>query len=237
MANVVKRELTLDSREVAEMVGKRHSDLLRDIETYISYISQNANLRYDDFFLESSYRAGTGRTYKCYQVTRKGCEFIAHKLTGEKGAQFTATYINRFHEMEKQFLPQTIEDLIILQAQSVKELRQRVGHQQKQIETIKNALIHTDRDWRNWVNEQLNTIGFKYNNYREIKRLSYDILENRARCRLSVRLKNLRERLREAGATETAIKNTNFLDVIEEDPRLKEIYTSIVEKLAIKYSA
>lgn len=116
MANVVKKELTLDSREVAEMVGKRHSDLLRDIETYISYISQNANLRYDDFFLESSYRAGTGKAYKCYQVTRKGCEFIAHKLTGQKGAQFTATYINRFHEMEqalsKQDSTQVIRDNI-----------------------------------------------------------------------------------------------------------------------------
>ena len=56
IADIIPRELTLDSREVAEMVGKRHSDLLRDIETYISYISQNANLRYDDFFLESSSR-------------------------------------------------------------------------------------------------------------------------------------------------------------------------------------
>lgn len=31
---------------------------------------------------------------------QKGCEFIAHKLTGTKGTIFTARYINRFHEME-----------------------------------------------------------------------------------------------------------------------------------------
>ncbi|WP_052219522.1 Rha family transcriptional regulator [Clostridium tetani] len=97
---VEEKELTLDSREVAEMVGKRHSDLLRDIEVYISYLCQNAKLRYEDFFKESSYKAGTGKEYKCYQVTKKGCEFIAHKLTGQKGTLFTATYINRFHEME-----------------------------------------------------------------------------------------------------------------------------------------
>jgi hypothetical protein len=36
----------------------------------------------------------------CYLVTKKGCEFIAHKLTGQKGTEFTAWYINRFHEME-----------------------------------------------------------------------------------------------------------------------------------------
>ena len=36
----------------------------------------------------------------CYRITKKGCEFIAHKLTGTKGTIFTARYINRFHEME-----------------------------------------------------------------------------------------------------------------------------------------
>ncbi len=38
----------------------------------------------------------------CYLVTKKGCEFIAHKLTGQKGTEFTARYINRFHEMEQE---------------------------------------------------------------------------------------------------------------------------------------
>jgi Rha family phage regulatory protein len=91
--------LTLDSREVAEMVGKRHSDLIRDIETYLQYL-ENAKLRSDDFFMENSYKAGTGKNYKKFDCTKKGCEFIAHKLTGQKGTVFTATYINRFHEME-----------------------------------------------------------------------------------------------------------------------------------------
>ena len=34
-------------------------------------------------------------------ITKKGCEFIAHKLTGTKGTIFTARYINRFHEMQE----------------------------------------------------------------------------------------------------------------------------------------
>lgn len=37
----------------------------------------------------------------CFNVTKKGCEFIAHKLTGIKETIFTAKYINRFHDMEK----------------------------------------------------------------------------------------------------------------------------------------
>lgn len=37
-------------------------------------------------------------------VTKKGCEFIAHKLTGQKGTEFTAKFINRFHEMEQELI-------------------------------------------------------------------------------------------------------------------------------------
>lgn len=94
----------LDSREVAKMVDKKHSDLLRDIETYIKYLSngQNAKLRFDTFFQETAYKAGTGKSYKRYNITKKGCELIAHKMTGQKGVLFTAEYINRFHEMEEQ---------------------------------------------------------------------------------------------------------------------------------------
>jgi len=116
MANVVKRELTLDSREVAEMVGKNHGHLMRDIKTYIEYISANPKLDSLEFFVPSVYIDAQNKERPNYQITKKGCEFIAHKLTGQKGAQFTATYINRFHEMEqalsKQDSTQVIRDNI-----------------------------------------------------------------------------------------------------------------------------
>lgn len=90
----------IDSREVAAMVGKEHSKLLRDIKVYSKQLTE-AKIGFSDFFIESSYRTDEqSRSYPCYMVTKKGCEFIAHKLTGIKGTKFTATYINRFHEME-----------------------------------------------------------------------------------------------------------------------------------------
>ena len=89
----------IDSREVAELVGKEHSMLLRDIRRYIEQLGQS-KIAQSDFFTESTYRNSQNKTQPCYLVTKKGCEFIAHKLTGIKGTKFTATYINRFHEME-----------------------------------------------------------------------------------------------------------------------------------------
>lgn len=89
----------IDSREVAEMVGKAHNDLLKDIRRYCEQLGQG-NIPQSDFFTESTYQNSQNKTMPCYLVTKKGCEFIAHKLTGVKGTEFTAKYINRFHEME-----------------------------------------------------------------------------------------------------------------------------------------
>ena len=91
-----------DSRQVAEMIGKQHFNLLRDIDNYISVIGQNSKLSSDNFFIKSTYKSGTGKTYPCYLITRKGCDMVANKMTGDKGILFTAEYVTRFDEMEKQ---------------------------------------------------------------------------------------------------------------------------------------
>lgn len=91
----------ITSMEVAEMVDKRHCDLLRDIRKYYEQLGKS-KIALSDFFTESTYISEQNKTVPCYLVTKKGCEFIAHKLTGQKGTEFTARYINRFHEMEKE---------------------------------------------------------------------------------------------------------------------------------------
>lgn len=90
---------TLTSMEVAEMIEKEHNKLLRDIRRYIEQLGE-AKIGHTDFFTESTYQNSQNKAVPCYLITKKGCEFIAHKLTGVKGAKFTATYINRFHDME-----------------------------------------------------------------------------------------------------------------------------------------
>lgn len=109
--------LTLDSREVAKMLPKRHADLLRDIATYSKYLADfnERNFALVDFFQESSYQDSKGENRKCYLITKKGCEFIAHKMTGRKGALFTATYINRFHEMEESLKQKTTAPVPVFQ--------------------------------------------------------------------------------------------------------------------------
>lgn len=104
--------LTLDSREVAVMLEKEHNHLLRDISVYAKYLTET-KIGLSDFFQESTYKDITGRTLKKYQITKKGCEFLAHKQTGRKGSSFTASYINRFHEMEAQLSNKPLQQTLI----------------------------------------------------------------------------------------------------------------------------
>lgn len=90
----------IDSREVAEMVEKPHNDLLKDIRRYIGNFNAGT-ISHVAFFQDSTYIDSKGETRPCYLITKKGCEFIAHKLTGQKGTEFTAMYIERFHAMEE----------------------------------------------------------------------------------------------------------------------------------------
>lgn len=93
-------EQTISSLEVADMTGKKHKNLLADIRGYVYELAE-LNFQPGDFFYDSVYKDANNQTRPCYQITKKGCEFIAHKLTGIKGTEFTARYIERFHDMEQ----------------------------------------------------------------------------------------------------------------------------------------
>ncbi len=89
----------IDSREVAEMVGRGHNELLKSIRNYSDHLAEG-EIPLSEFFIESSYKDSTGRELPCYFITRKGCDLIANKLTGRKGTLFTAAYVTAFDEMQ-----------------------------------------------------------------------------------------------------------------------------------------
>lgn len=125
-------EQTISSIEVAEMVSKKHSELLKDIRRYEEQLNE-VNIPFVEFFRESNYKDGKGETRPCYNVTKKGCEFIAHKLTGVKGTEFTAKYINRFHDMEdtiREGIPQ----------KKTKDKKEKLPSVNQMVKNIKGAL-------------------------------------------------------------------------------------------------
>jgi len=120
-------QFAIDSREVAEMTEVRHSDLLEKINGYITHLT-NGKFRSSDFFIPSTYKGGNGEIRPCYLITRKGCDMIANKMTGEKGVLFTAAYVTKFEEMEQAqrntrlTVSQAIEMMQLLQSISADKL-------------------------------------------------------------------------------------------------------------------
>ncbi|MFT9455731.1 MAG: Rha family transcriptional regulator [Liquorilactobacillus hordei] len=146
-------KITIDSREVAKMLDKRHADLMRDIRGYKNDLDQNANLRSDDFFVESVYRAGTGKEYSCYLLTKAGCEFVANKMTGKKGNIFTAEYIQKFNEMESSMepahikLPQTPMEALKLMFQAQDETDKKMQKVETRVEELEDNQVIPQGDY------------------------------------------------------------------------------------------
>lgn len=99
----VKIVQTISSREVAKMMEVRHADLIAKIEKHTAILEKvnERNFSLVDLWQLSSYKDAKGEIRKEYQITKKGCEFLAHKTTGEKGDLFTIRYMTRFQEMEE----------------------------------------------------------------------------------------------------------------------------------------
>lgn len=115
----------VDSRHVAEMVDKPHNDLMKSIRQYCEYLTQG-NFSLSEFFIPNKYTDTTGRTLPCYFLTRRGCDMVANKMTGEKGVLFTAAYVTKFEEMERQIqqfqIPQTFAEALRLAADQAEQI-------------------------------------------------------------------------------------------------------------------
>ena len=100
---VYRGQAVADSRDVARAIGKEHRNLMRSISTYYEHLSQLKNER-AKFFIPATYTDDQGKERPCYYLTRKGCDMVANKMTGERGTLFTAAYVTRFHEMEAELI-------------------------------------------------------------------------------------------------------------------------------------
>lgn len=105
-------------------------------------------------------------------------------------------------------------------------------------ENIKDAVKPILDNWREEINTKFNRIqkscGTEFN---VLRNEMYSELERRAGCDLGTRLRNKKQRMSDSGCTKTEIKNTNRMDIIDEDKKLREIFSKIVSEYEIKYCA
>ena len=115
-----------------------------------------------------------------------------------------------------------------------KQLESEIDDVKQEVNDIKNILSYDPDKWRKWVNKQFAKICDNSKQFGYKKGESYNILDDKAGANISLRLRNKRDRMKKNGATKTAVNNASKLDVVEEDKRLKEIYTNVVKEMVIK---
>ena len=133
-------EFYIDSREVAEMVGKRHDRLIRDIKGYIEVLEENPKLGTRNFFEESTYITNQNKIQPCYLLTKKGCDMVANKMTGSKGVMFTAMYVDAFHKMDEHIKQQAQISTPTSQLEAIKMFVQIQEEQQAFNQRIENEV-------------------------------------------------------------------------------------------------
>ena len=103
--------LVTTSRIVAEKFGKRHANILRDIDN-LECSSEFTQLNFEF----SEYKDPTGRNLREYIITRDGFTFLAMGFTGKEAAKFKEDYIMAFNRMEAELTkPKELSTVEILE--------------------------------------------------------------------------------------------------------------------------
>lgn len=203
MSEIVKSTnediVRVSSREVSVMMDIRHDNLIAKIEKHTEIFKKVTDLKnkVSDLWIESTYKDSTGRTLKNYKISKKGCEFLAHKTTGEKGDLFTIKYMDRFEEMENALKKQKVlspMEQLKLQYQVLEDHEQRFEkieerldsleinpHQKRAIQRAKSkrvvellggrkSVAYKDASLRAKVYADM---GRQYNNYFDISEYAY----------------------------------------------------------------
>lgn len=93
-------EQKLSSREVAPMMEMRHDNLLQKIDKINKDLADHKIVA-SKYWVESTSPDNSGKVSREFLITKRGCEFLAHKTTGTKGNLFTDRYMDRFNQMEQ----------------------------------------------------------------------------------------------------------------------------------------
>ena len=234
-----------DSRVVAKDFGKRHDHLLQNLKTLEKSISPE---NWGQYFVPSTYEDSTGKTNPCYLLTRDGFTLLVMGFTGQEALTWKLQYIDAFNEMEKKLTqPKAMTQIEVLsevakhlveQEKSIKMVAAKTDKIETRIDHITDALTGAAAmDWAADMNSRINGLCKMYDlEYRTFRVRLYTQLESIAHCDLAARKRNLVDRLRAQGATETACRKVSKLQVIADDPKLRNIFENIVRMEQVKYA-
>ncbi|MBR2086111.1 MAG: Rha family transcriptional regulator [Oscillospiraceae bacterium] len=142
----------VSSLQVAEDFGKKHKHVLEAIENI-----RAENSAVTPMFIESTYQAGTGKNYKCYDITRDGFSLLVMGFTGKEALDWKLRYIEAFNRMEQHInLQYTYLQQLDAQARADRAAAMRMNAENRR---MKMLLDHPEM--QKLSPESLTTLGVK----------------------------------------------------------------------------
>lgn len=174
-----------------------------------------------------------------YLWTEMGAFLHAKSLSTDKAWDVYHILVNTYFKARELLKPLSPIDALAQTVQILQEQDRKIQQITGTVNIIKETIITQPDNWREDLNRMINRIAIIIGNsrYRDLRNESYALLESRAHVDLNRRLDNLRARKLKEGASKTAINETCKLDVIEQDPKLREIYAKIIQEYTVKFVA
>lgn len=134
----------VNSRDVAEMFGKEHKNVLRDIHGILEPSSNLSPALFEEPWFQRNDYLDANCVSRCsFDLTRQGFTLLVMGWTGERAMQFKVRYIQAFDAMEatlKETLPVTGNNLIQAIREIVAPLAVRFNDQDGAIQQIGSRL-------------------------------------------------------------------------------------------------
>lgn len=159
----------------------------------------------------------------------------------EKGKQARQYFI----EVEKRFRngPNEVEtsnpELKMLQGLLNQMIQTDLAQKriEKKVDAIADIVsIKPSLTWRDETTKMINLVANQTGNFEGTRREIYALLEKRAKVNLKVRRENMRNKAARQGLCKSKVNGINYLDVIEADQKLIEIFVTVVKDFGIKHS-
>ncbi|MEC5225277.1 hypothetical protein CHCC15292_3810 [Bacillus licheniformis] len=132
-----------DSLTIAEMFGKNHDNVLRDIRTQMEYAGEEFSLLN---FEESTYTNERGRTYPKYDLTEEAFTLVVFGYNTKEAVQTKIKFIQEFKRMkeyiQKQQQPKAMnaKESIIANMKLTIQLNEDVGEMKEDIKQLRHDL-------------------------------------------------------------------------------------------------
>lgn len=207
-----------------------------------------------DFFLVSSDEIRTSHIFPISNndymdkilLTEQGYLMLVKSFTDDLAWDVQRQLVNGYFKVRKlandlspqlQLFQQMFE-AVAEQERTAREAKELAERAIETTDNIKEAVKPIFDNWRDEMRLKFNRIQRSTDKQFNILRNDmYSELESRASCDLNARLRNMRERMSDKGYKKSDINKLNKMDVIEQDKKLREIFSKIVSEYEIKYCA